>query len=144
MGLEQCSSTSPHRVELLGAPQGEEKRFSANAIADYEPLSICRRRIGLSTAIAKNGVRKLAAVVGTNTATHFPADWNNNAASGPPRMAPMPAAGLKEAVVGRGKARTESVGRRRRKQRKYFSPAKEHQANTRPESITMSSAQCPR
>jgi len=26
MGLEQSSSTSPHRVELLGAPQGVQKR----------------------------------------------------------------------------------------------------------------------
>ena len=27
MGLEQCSSTSPHRDELLGAPQGEPTAF---------------------------------------------------------------------------------------------------------------------
>ena len=25
-GLEQCSSTAPHRVELLGAPQGEPEK----------------------------------------------------------------------------------------------------------------------
>src|SRR3954469_6014759 len=33
MGLEQSSSTSPHQVELLGAPQGEARPSNSTATA---------------------------------------------------------------------------------------------------------------
>ena len=41
-----------------------------------------RRRIGLSTAIAKNTVRKSALIAIKKTAVQFPTDWNSNAANG--------------------------------------------------------------
>jgi hypothetical protein len=53
-GLEQCSSTSPHRVELLGAPQGEIVKLenldlvrhdeNTNDGDRWSPFSLLRRR----------------------------------------------------------------------------------------------------